>query len=130
MSKSARDGFVQSSKDLVEAREKVFNSIMSTMVKTASKVDKKEEKTQDKIEKKDLKFREKMEKKEAEGLGFFKLAKNCGFGVYQIADLDGGQGSIWFLDKAEDGQDYLVKQIDSAGEVVRRMKTASASISK
>lgn len=61
--------------------------------------------------------------KEASAAGFFKLARNMGWGLYRVDDIDGGLGSIWHIEKAADGSQFLVKQIDPEGEVLR--KTAS-----
>jgi hypothetical protein len=122
-----REGSVQSVSQADASRDKVYNGITTGMIRTAGddKAEKKEEKAKDKAEKKEQKFKDKMTKKEAEELGFFKAAKACGWGIYQVSDLDGGQGSVWYLEKGADGTDYLVKQVDSAGEVIRRVKTAS-----
>ena len=125
-SKAAREGFVQSSKNLEESRDKVFNSVVSGIIKTAGdeKAEKKQQKEEDKAEKKELKMKDKMTKKEAIECGFFKIAKACGFGIYSIDSLDGGQGSVWYLDKdATTGEEYLMKQVDAAGDVVRRIKS-------
>lgn len=89
---------------------------------------KKELKEQTKMEKKELKQEkkeEKMSKAEAEQKGFFKGAKALGWGLYQVSDLDGGLGGVWYLEKDADGNEFIVKQTDPAGEVVRRVKTAS-----
>ncbi len=124
--KVAREGFVQSAKDSEASRDSLLKRVTGTMIKTAGdKTDKayaKAEKQEAKKETKSEKFKEKMTKKEAEELGFFKSARQCGWGIYQISDLDGGAGSVWYLEKDADGQEYLVKQIDSAGDVVRRLK--------
>jgi hypothetical protein len=61
---------------------------------------------------------------EARLAGFFKLAKPMGWGIYRTEDIDGGLGSIWRIEKdAETGGQFLVKQVDPEGEVLR--KTAS-----
>lgn len=61
---------------------------------------------------------------EAKAAGFFKLASNMGWGLYRVEDIDGGLGSIWSIEKdAETGGQFLVKQTDPAGEVMR-LKTA------
>jgi len=62
--------------------------------------------------------------KEAEASGMMKRAKPCGWGIYRVEDLDGGLGSIWYLEAGEDGSQFLVKQVDQAGDVVRRSKAA------
>lgn len=63
--------------------------------------------------------------KEAEASGLMRRAKSCGWGLYNVADIDGGLGSIWYLEKdAETGEQYLVKQTDEAGDIVRRVKAA------
>jgi hypothetical protein len=129
-SKVAREGFIQSSKDCENSRDKVYDGVLTGIMKTAGddKSKKKEEKEKAKDEKKEQKFKDKMTKKEAVELGFFKEAKHCGWGIYQVSDLDGGQGSVWYMEKDSNGQDYLVKQLDSAGEVVRRVKTAQQTV--
>jgi len=125
--KLVREGSVQGVGQAGASRDKVYEGIFSGIIKTAgdNKECKKEEKEKDKAEKKEQKFQDKIEKKSAEGIAFLKIAKACGWGIYQVSDLDGGQGSIWYLQKESDGQEYLVKQTDSAGEVIRRVKTAS-----
>lgn len=61
---------------------------------------------------------------EAKAAGFFKLASNMGWGLYRVEDIDGGLGSIWSIEKdAETGGQFLVKQTDQTGEVMR-LKTA------
>jgi len=119
--KVAREGFVQSKKDLDESREQLFKDVTGSIIKTAGnkadKADAKAEKQEDKQETKEEKFKAKMTKKEAEDAGFFKAARSCGFGLYQISDLDGGLGSVWYIEG-----DYLIKQVDAAGDVIRRMK--------
>ncbi len=64
---------------------------------------------------------------EARAAGFFKLAKDSGWGLYRVEDIDGGLGSIWSIEKAADGSQFLVKQTDPMGEVMR-LKTASAGV--
>jgi hypothetical protein len=77
------------------------------------------------------------EKKEAEGkvsyaqaeeLGFFKSAKYLGRQAYQATE-DLGQvidsGSIWFLQEADDGSKFLMKETDNIGEIIRRSKDYS-----
>lgn len=125
--KLVRNGMVQGIGQFGVFRDKVYDGVLTGIIKTAGddKAEKKEQKEKAKEEKKEQKFKDKMEKKEAESLGFFKIAKSCGWGIYTISDLDGGEGSVWYTEKGDDGQDYLVKQIDSAGEVIRRVKTAS-----
>lgn len=66
---------------------------------------------------------------EARAAGFFKLASPMGWGLYRVEDIDGGLGSIWSIEKAADGSQFLVKQTDPMGEVMR-MKTASADSKK
>lgn len=127
-SKVARAGFVQSSKDCEDSRDRMFENISGGLMKTAKKEEKKKEKDEKKKDEKcvtkESQFADKMTKQQADDSGFFKAAKSCGWGIYQISDLDGGQGSIWYLQKGANGDDYLVKQMDNAGEVVRRVKTA------
>jgi len=61
---------------------------------------------------------------QAKAAGFFKLASNMGWGLYRVEDIDGGLGSIWSIEKdAETGGQFLVKQTDQTGEVMR-LKTA------
>lgn len=126
-SKVAREGFVQSRNDLDESREKLFRDVTGGIVKTAGnkvqKAEEKAEKQEAKQETKEEKFKEKMTKKEAEDAGFFKAARQCGWGIYSISDLDGGAGSVWYLEKdATTGEEYLVKQVNQVGDVVRRFK--------
>lgn len=65
--------------------------------------------------------------REAKSAGFFRLAGNMGWGLYRVEDIDGGLGSIWSIEKdAETGGQFLVKQTDPAGEIMR-MKLASAT---
>lgn len=120
--KVAREGFVQDSKSLAESRDKVFAGIAKSVIKTASV---KTEEKKANVEEQNSNFKDKMTKKEAEACGFFKSAKACGWGIYQVSDLDGGAGSVWYLEKDADGLEYLVKQINSAGDVVRRTKNAN-----
>lgn len=62
--------------------------------------------------------------REARAAGFFRLARPMGWGLYRVEDIDGGLGSIWSIEKAADGSQFLVKQVDPEGEVLR--KTAGA----
>lgn len=57
---------------------------------------------------------------EATEAGFFKLAKPMGWGLYRAEDIDGGLGSIWSIEKGADGSQFLVKQVDPEGEVLRK----------
>ena len=124
--KIAREGFVRGSKSLEESRERLYQNVAGSIIKTADKDSDKSEAKDEKKETKKEEFKEKMTKKEAEDLGFFKSARQCGWNIYQVSDLDGGAGSVWYLEKdAVDGQEYLVKQTDSAGDVVRRMKQSA-----
>jgi hypothetical protein len=123
--KIAKEGFVRGSKSLDEARENLYQNIAGSVIKTAGKEPDKAEAKDEKKETKKEEFKEKMTKKEAEDLGFFKSARQCGWGIYQVSDLDGGAGSVWYLEKDADGIEYLVKQTDSAGDVVRRVKQAT-----
>ena len=123
--KVTRDGMVQGISQLGASRDRVYNDVAGSIIKTAGddKAQKKEEKTKDKAEKKEQKFQDKMTKKEAEAAGFFKVAKAMGWNLYQTSDLDGGLGGIWNLEKdAATGEEYIVKQLDQAGDVVRRAK--------
>jgi hypothetical protein len=124
-----REGSVQGFKSQEETRDRMFQNISGSVIKTAGdkaeKADAKAEKQEAKQETKEEKFKAKMTKKEAEELGFFKAASQCGWGIYQISDLDGGAGSVWYLEKDADGIEYLVKQTDSAGDVVRRAKATA-----
>jgi hypothetical protein len=64
--------------------------------------------------------------KEAEASGLMKRAKAMGWGLYQVEELDGGLGSIWHVEKdAATGEQFLVKNVDPIGDIVRRVKTAS-----
>lgn len=64
--------------------------------------------------------------KEAEAAGFYRLAKPMGWGLYRAEDIDGGLGSIWSIEKAADGSQFLVKQMDPDGEVMRRSAGAES----
>jgi hypothetical protein len=65
---------------------------------------------------------------EAKASGFFVKAKAMGWGLYQVEELDGGLGSIWHVEKdAATGEQFLVKQVDPVGDIVRRVKTAAAT---
>ena len=126
--KVAREGFVQGVSQAGVSRDKVYDGIAGEIFKTAGddKSEKKQEKEQEKAEKKEQKFSDKMKKKEAEALGFFVVARACGWGIYSVDSLDGGEGGIWYLEKdAITGEEFLCKQVDSAGDVIRRVKTAS-----
>lgn len=63
--------------------------------------------------------------KEAEAAGFMRLAKPMGWGLYRAEDIDGGLGSIWSIEKAADGSQFLVKQVNTEGEVMRRSASAN-----
>jgi hypothetical protein len=68
---------------------------------------------------------------EAKASGFFVKAKAMGWGLYQVEELDGGLGSIWHVEKdAATGEQFLVKQVDPVGDIVRRVKTAAAGTVK
>jgi hypothetical protein len=76
-------------------------------------------------------FPEKMTLAEAKGKGFFKNATSYGFGMYTIAEpLDGGLGSIWYLERGEDGKDYLMKQTSPEGDIIRRFQQKQALLKK
>jgi len=126
MSKVAREGFVQAHKDAETVRDGVYKGIAPGVIKTASEspVKEKEEGKKPEVKEEEMqteaKFSDKMTKVEAEANGFFKSAKPCGWGIYQVSDLDGGAGSVWYLEKGADGTEYLVKQVDKTGDVVRR----------
>lgn len=75
-------------------------------------------------------YPERMLVADAEVAGFFRTAKSCGWGKYAMEPLDGGEGGVWFTEKAEDGKDYLVKSVTQEGEVVRRFKEKQASLQK
>lgn len=117
--KVAREGFVQDSKSLEASRDRVLAGVVGSVIKTASA-----EAVVEKPEIKEGEYKDKMTKKEAESCGFFKFARQCGWGIYQVSDLDGGMGSIWYLEKDAEGIEYLVKQTNSVGDVLRRAKNS------
>jgi len=61
--------------------------------------------------------------KEAQASGFFKKAAHIGWGLYKTEEIDGGLGGIWYVEKDAEGNSFLVKQIDPAGDIVRQAKT-------
>lgn len=123
--KITREGFVRSIRSVEESRDRLFQSVGGSIIKTA-KCNCKEECKEKKEDTKKEEFKAKMTKEEATKLGFFKDAQQCGWGIYSVSDLDGGMGSVWFLEKDADGIEYLTKQTDQAGDVVRRVKQATA----
>lgn len=117
-SKVAREGFVQDTKSLETSRDKVFTGVAGSVIKTAGV-----KPAIEKPEIKEGKYKDKMTKKEAESCGFFKSARQCGWGIYSVDSIDGGLGSVWYLEKDAEGIEYLVKQTNSVGDVLRRAKT-------
>lgn len=61
----------------------------------------------------------------AEIKGFFQRAKYHGFGVYSDSGADPAfdAGSVWYLEKNDEtGEQFLVKQLDAADNVVRKVE--------
>ena len=122
-----REGMIQGQGAASASRDRLSNILAPTAGKKEDKKEIKEEKADAKADKKEMKFKSKMSRAEAESSGFLKAAKVCGWGIYSTDSIDGGMGSIWYLEKdAADGVEYLVKQTDEAGDVVRRVKAAQA----
>jgi hypothetical protein len=133
--KLEKEGFVHSSVHETEMRDRLAAILVKSMVKKAGKdqekfekkkkkEDEKKNKKMEKAEEKNA-FKDKMTVKEAETVGFFKAARACGWGLYEISQLDGGVGGIWFLEKDAKGDAFLCKQVDLAGDVIRRIKSAN-----
>lgn len=62
--------------------------------------------------------------KTAEQMGFFTSAKYLGRDTFEVqADIGEffDSGSIWYIEKDEQGNDFLMKQMDETGNVIRRM---------
>ena len=124
--KAVREGMIQGQGAAGASRDRLSNILAPTAGKKEEKQKDKEEKAEGKAEKKEMKFKSKMTKKEAEECGFMKAAKACGWGVYDASALDGGEGGVWYLEKdAVSGEEFLCKQTDAAGDVVRRVKASA-----
>ena len=104
MNKVAREGSVQGNNHAGEVRDRLFNGVAGSVIKTAS-VATEEKKVV--AEENTNAFKEKMTKHEAESCGFFKSARQCGWGIYQVSDLDGGAGAVWYLEKDAEGQEFF-----------------------
>jgi len=65
-------------------------------------------------------IKNRMTKAEAEAMGFFKAASPLGWGVFEVEN----DGSVWYLESGDDGLQYLSKQVDDVGDVVRRASFA------
>jgi len=67
----------------------------------------------------------KMTMAEAEEIGFFKHSRYLGRRAYQ-ADYSLGEyindGDIWYLEEAEDGSQFLMKETNGIGDIIRRAK--------
>ena len=60
----------------------------------------------------------------AEKAGIMKFATHVGWGTYRLDDIDGGLGSVWFIESDGEGKQFLVKRTDQAGDIVRRAQAA------
>lgn len=69
---------------------------------------------------------------DAEKLGFFDKSKYIGRNLYEVTASSGffDEGSVWYLDTNENGDKILTKQVDEAGNIIRRFNNLKKEASK
>lgn len=93
-----------------------LNSLVGSLTKKSEKVENKN----------------KIKINNAEDMGFFHVANYLGRNTYQIKEALGlfDEGSVWYLDEDDNGDKFIVKQIDEVGNIIRRISNLNKKAEK